>query len=109
MSLDYLPPVRRRAENLLIAAQVVMEDRDKYNSISPVEDMLLSGPQDFLYEIHKKVKRAQALVKDPIKFNEELRDSVLDMINYAAYFGAIVELDAESTGYKEQLGKGEKT
>jgi len=69
-----------------------------YNSAVRFEDYLLNGPQDILYEIHKKVLRIKSLLaiaEAHPEGTEPIWDSVYDIINYAKLLYAVLKMREE--------------
>ena len=69
-----------------------------YDSTVRFEDYLLNGPQDILYEIHKKVLRIKnllAIAETHPEGTEPIWDSVYDIINYAKLLYAVLKMREE--------------
>lgn len=92
-------PILVLAKTVLKGCGDLMESRSHYNQSHSIKDMMLHGPQDFLYEIHKKVMRADSILMAKGTDTTsgipsiEAQDSLKDIINYAAYALAHIILE----------------
>lgn len=83
-----------RVDKCIERAAKIRVDRMDYNTRTPVEGYLLHGPEDFVYEIYKKAKRADDLLAANAP-REKVDDCMLDIINYAAYVMTILYQSTE--------------
>ena len=74
----------KEVDKVFEECSVLRKSRMGYNVVSTPKDYLFHGPEDFLYEIFKKVKRADNLLLGSVQ-KAEIEDSLMDIINYAAY------------------------
>lgn len=83
-----------QVEKVFEEAKTIRASRMDYNTARPVTDYLLHGPEDFIYEIYKKALRADSLIKAGAPVSK-VNDSMLDIINYAAYIMVAMHLEAD--------------
>jgi hypothetical protein len=73
-------------------ADRIFKRNDRYNKGQPLYDMFLHKTQDITYEIYKKIRRADSLIRSG-KVLEAL-DSFVDIINYSKMGGSFCLLEA---------------
>ena len=77
------------------ARKIRVSRKDIYTNTVLLEDYLLNGPQDLLYEIHKKNLRVLNMLRTG-KWNpagdNPIWDNIYDIINYASLLYAFLKM-----------------
>ncbi|MHA1302217.1 MAG: hypothetical protein ACTSPI_00755 [Candidatus Heimdallarchaeaceae archaeon] len=94
----------KKVEDIKNRAESILVERGKgYNNDFSIPEYFIHGIQDCIFEIYKKVMRAESLSK--VQNYRETLDSFIDIINYAAFAGALVlmiEEQHKGEGKEEQ-------
>ena len=77
------------------AREIFMHRAASYNTTQVLEDFLLNGPQDILYEIHKKNLRILSMLQNESANDKLLLDNIYDIVNYAALLYALTKIQKE--------------
>jgi len=93
---------------LEIAAQLTKDRKKAYCADESILDFWINGPQDLVYELHKKVMRLRRQFKMGLTEKtkgstvDSLNDELIDIINYSAFLKAFLEVrPIENTNGKD--------